>query len=95
MSNKMSSDLHNAEVEAKKRHDSKATGGREVMTQCPHTAGLSTCPICDAERIEELEGENKALREAAQAAVDAVRYQKPEYEKESVDALAKLLEVEV
>ena len=38
------------------------------MTQCPHTAGLSTCPICDAERIEELEAEVEALRyERAQA----------------------------
>ena len=32
------------------------------MTQCPHTAGLSTCPICDAERIEELEAENAKLK---------------------------------
>jgi len=32
------------------------------MTQCPHIVGLSTCSICDAERIAELEAENRRLR---------------------------------
>ena len=45
-------------------------------------------------RIAELEAENANIKTLAQAAVDAVRYQRPEYEKESVDALAAALEVD-
>ena len=45
-------------------------------------------------RIAELESENKALREAAREAVDAVRFQKPEHERAAIDALAALLEGE-
>ena len=46
-------------------------------------------------RIAELEEENAKLKTLAQAAVDAVRYQKPEYEREAVDALAAAIETEV
>ena len=32
-----------------------------MSEQCPHIVGMSTCPQCDAERIAELEAENKRL----------------------------------
>lgn len=46
---------------------------------------------CCGGDFEELEATIAELREAARAAVDAVRFQKPEHERAAIDALAALI----